>query len=177
MNKKSLLTIIILIVVAILAAIMFGVALWDRDDKVVPPTETNTRSTTTPATSFANLPVEYVKLTNNTASEARFVFAIPVNAGDIKSTNIRHCVINVSVSAEAENVEPECNDASPANGFTLEYNASSRTLKIVNTKPEDWGANSGPFKIGCAACVSAVEFGGIRTPSGELFPTKLVEVY
>ena len=124
-----------------------------------------------------NVPEEYIKLNKNDAESATFTFLVPVNAADITGNNIYHCVVNVSARAEADGEQPECKNATKDNKFSISYNPNNRTLVIETTNLSEWGINSGPFKIGCAACISAVKFTNIHTESGLLLKEKLVAVY
>lgn len=122
-----------------------------------------------------SVPENYVELAESSANEAKFVFAVPVEKSGFVGANIRHCVI--SVSAGSADSSPVCKDMMPDNGFSLAYDEATRTLTVSDPTPGEWGAQNGPFRIGCAACASAVEFSGLRTTGGQLLPKKMVVVY
>lgn len=142
------------------------------------------RTDQTPQTNSQNkeqnkiiIPEEYVKKNEDSANQATFVFAVPVKKQDIIGANIKYCIVSASAGAEASGRQSECKETTLANSFSLKYDETTRTLVISDPTPGEWGADSGPFRTGCAACFSTVEFSGIHTSSGQLLPRKVITVY
>jgi len=122
------------------------------------------------------IPKEYVKKIADSANRATFVFAIPVKKQDIIGANIRYCVVSASAGSQSEGREEECKETILSNSFSLQYNEATWTLEISDPTPGEWGPDSGPFRIGCAACFSVIEFNGIHTANGQLLPKAVVTV-
>ncbi len=138
------------------------------------PTPIPTQQTQNPT----SIPEQYVRKTKDEANQAVFVFDVPIKEEDIVGKNIKHCTLNASVAAEYDNSEPDCVETVPENALDIKYDKSTRTLTVFDPNPgHEWGMNNGPFRIGCAACMSAVEFSGIHTTDGKLLPDLLVNVY
>ncbi|HTE49016.1 MAG TPA: hypothetical protein VK675_03865 [Candidatus Paceibacterota bacterium] len=123
------------------------------------------------------VPKEYVKKTDDSANKATFVFVVPVKKQDIIGANIRYCIVSASAGAQAEGREEECKETILSNSFSLQYNEATRALIISDPTPGEWGPDGGPFRIGCAACFSVIEFNGIHTSDGQLLPKAVVTVY
>lgn len=171
-------------IISITAVLFVGAYLifWSQGDKAETPQNSpepkiTSSGTPVPALKKIQIPTEYASLAKSDANYASFAFVIPLDPTYITAKNVRHCVISVSAGALAEGRKPDCSDTSEENGFVLDYNKNTGILTVSNTKPEDWGINSGPFRIGCAACESAVEFSNFRTSDGQTIPTKMMSVY
>lgn len=124
-----------------------------------------------------NNSVEYIKVIQNNANQATFIFSNSVRKQNIIGPNIRYCVLDLNASAQTNGSKPECKETTIANDFSLQYNESTRTLIISYLKLGEFGASNGAFRIGCASCMSAVEFSNIYTLNGQLLPKKMVNVY
>ena len=170
MRQKGSVNILLVVLAIILAVALLYVALFKKEktiDETQQPAPVETENKIT-------IPKEYVKKTDDSANEATFVFAVPVKKQDIVGDNIKYCVFSASAGSDGV---PECKETTPENSFLLQYNENTRTLRISDPSPGEWGEDSGPFRIGCAACFSAVEFEGIRTLDGQLLPKKTITVY
>jgi uncharacterized protein YpmB len=174
-KKGFLMNIVLIILVIILAGALIYVTLGKKPEKT--PETSVTQNTIPKQESKTTIPEEYVKKTQDSANQATFVFAIPVKKQDITGANIKHCVVSASAGAQAGGIEPECTETTSVNSFFLKYDDNTRTLVISDPTPGEWGHESGPFRIGCAACFSTIEFSHIHTMDGRLLPKKIVTVY
>lgn len=175
MNQKKFSNIILIIVVVILASMLVYVTLIKKS--VSTESQSNNSQNIPTQKNKIYIPEEYVEKTEDSANQATFVFAIPVKKQDIVGTNIRHCIVSASAGAQADGRQPECKETTLANSFSLQYNENTRTLIISDPTPGEWGVDSGPFRVGCAACFSAIEFNGIYTSDEQLLPKKMITVY
>jgi hypothetical protein len=128
------------------------------------------------STDNISIPDEYVKVTKSDTNSATLIFEVLVDAADVNGNNVSHCIVSMSAGSERDGRGPECEPATKENGFTLDYDSKDRVLIITGDSAE-WGLNNGPFRVGCAACESAVQFKNIRTTDGQLLPEKIISVY
>ena len=122
----------------------------------------------------------YAKQIFANANEANITFVIPVKASDLNLTNIKYCILGVSVGDLERNPDNTCqNDNSNQFIFSYSYNGTNQILNIkaTNLTDQDKKIDYGPFNIQCASCMEGLNLSGIHDMNGNLLPNMTVFVH